>query len=501
MPLCPSSSAPAGEPSSLTPERAARNPLATPGALAHLAEVLAHADAPRWNYEVGDRIRAEDLPEYGVFARALREREVSGPAPGRLVLERVRALRERVPLFRERLPQGFDPERHWAHVPSSDREDLALRPQDFADALAVEDAAPGGLLDRLIVYDTSGGTGHALRVATHPLAQAKVNALLEFVLERHGVRLDLGAGRTPCVNLAAQAGTVVFATLFGVWGNALFAKLNLHPSQWPDREAARRFLAGLAPQVITGDPVTFAEMHAWELPVRPRALVSTALDLNPALAGFLAREYGCPVIDWYSTAETGPLAYSCPLGKGLHLMSPDLHLEVLGRDGQALPPGERGEIAVTGGRNPFVALLRYRTGDTARLDRAPCACGDPLPRLLGLEGRRPVILRDGRGGGVNSVDVSRVLRRFPLVRHQVVQRADGSLAVALRPLPGAPLDCGAVRRELGELFPGVEVAVRVDAALGAESGSGKMPVFVARALGEPLPEVLALALGGPPGGE
>ena len=62
----------------------------------------------------------------------------------------------------------------------------------------------------------------------------------------------------------------------------------------------------------------------------------------------------------------------------------------------------RGEIAVTGGRNPFVPLLRYRTGDWGRLDYGRCPCGDRMPRLLDLEGRPPVVFRRPDGSPVRS---------------------------------------------------------------------------------------------------
>ena len=50
--------------------------------------------------------------------------------------------------------------------------------------------------------------------------------------------------------------------------------------------------------------------------------------------------------------------------------------------------GVRGEITLTGGRNPFLPLLRYRTGDFASLDTIN---GHRV--LLGLEGREPVEYR------------------------------------------------------------------------------------------------------------
>ena len=105
-------------------------------------------------------------------------------------------------------------------------------------------------------------------------------------------------------------------------------------------------------------------------------------------------------------------------------MPHDIHLEVLRDDGTQAAPGERGEIAVTGGRNPFAPLLRYRTGDFGHVDYSPCSCGDPMPRLLDLEGRVPVLIRSSDGTPVSTVDLSRILREHPLLLHEFVLHAD-----------------------------------------------------------------------------
>src|SRR5262249_46519873 len=151
----------------------------------------------------------------------------------------------------------------------------------------------------------------------------------------------------------------------------------------------------------TGDPISFAEMLRLDLPARPMALVTTSVAMSPALRDQLQARYAAPVIDWYSLVETGPIGYICPRGGAYHLLPPDLHVEALRADGSPVLDGERGEIAVTGGRNPFAPLLRYRTGDWGRLDRSPCPCGDPTLRIVDLEGRSPVLLRSSDGTPVS----------------------------------------------------------------------------------------------------
>jgi phenylacetate-CoA ligase len=268
-------------------------------------------------------------------------------------------------------------------------------------------------LARLIVYDTSGTTGHALPVPFHPRTVALAHAFAGLALERHGAAFDPREGEVACVNLCAQVETFVFAVSFSVWDHALFAKVNLHPGHWAGGpEAARRWFARVRPQLVTGDPTSFAEAMRWDLPLAPRALLSTATALEPAFARELAARWRCPVIDVYSTTETGPIAGSVPDGGGLRILSDDLYVEVVDARGLPVPLGTRGEVTVTGGRNPYVPLLRYRTGDTARLVAPPASSPDPRPPPRRPR-RAPRALASRHRRCRSPVDVGRLLRLHP----------------------------------------------------------------------------------------
>jgi len=442
-------------------ERLERNPLITEAGYCRLNRILQHPCAPRWNYVVGDRIESGDLSLVEEYRRRVREdRGPSEGIPPPALLDWVERLRERVPVLRQVLPEGFNLARDWAYVPTMDREDLALR---IEQVVPVDED-----LSRLIVYDTSGTTGHALRVPHHPRAMAQNQVLIEYALERHGVRPFFGPDTVACVNLGAQeANTVIFANVFTIWNQAGFAKVNLHPKDWGSTEHARAFFREIAPLFLTGDPVGFAELLSWEIPVRPAAILSTATALSEGLKNKLRASLGCPVVDWYSVTETGPIAYACPLGRGLHILPHDIFVEALDAEGHPVREGESGEIAVTGGHNPFVPLLRYRTGDWGRIERSPCPCGEVTPRILDFEGRDPVFFRSAEGSVVNAVDIGRALRRFPVVQHEVVQRADGSCEVALRGVQRLGLDLERVESALRELLgAGIVLSLRLDETLG-----------------------------------
>jgi phenylacetate-CoA ligase len=439
-------------------DRRARNPLITPAGLENLLRVQRHPAAPVWNFETGDRIERSDLVALDRFREALAtERRAWKPTPPAAIREWVTRYRDRSAAFSRRLPPGIDLERDWAGIPPMTRADLAGR----IGEVVPRDAD----LSRLIVYDTSGTTGHAVAVPHHPLALACVQAAMETVMERYGVRPAFSPTMTGCINIGAQALSVVFPNVMTVWREAGFAKVNLHPAFWRRSGDADRFFREMDPAIITGDPVAFAEMIRWGIAVSPKILFSTALTLPGSVRETLTAHAMAwvPVVDWYSVSETGPIGYTCRENAGFHVLPPDIFVEIIDEDGRPLPAGERGEIAVTGGRNPYLPLLRYRTGDRGRIDPTPCPCGDPTPRIRDLGGRDPVLFVDGDGAPVNPVDVGRLLRPVAFFRYRMVQRADRSVDLTLQPSRPGGIDSQRIVDTLGSLFgPGIEIRVRID---------------------------------------
>jgi phenylacetate-CoA ligase len=226
-----------------------------------------------------------------------------------------------------------------------------------------------------------------------------------------------------------QGSTYTYAAVSSYLNHAGFVKLNLNPLDWRDPADRARFLDGCRPRVITGDPVSLAALAALDLHHRPLALVSTAMNLLPGLRDRVAERFASPVVDMYSLNEAGPVAVADPHGPGHLLLSHRLYVEVLDPDGAPCTPGTRGEIVLSGGFNPFLPLLRYRTGDWASLDLTD----QRQPRLLDLEGRPPVVFRTRAGLPLNNIDVTAALKPLALSQFSLHQSADGTLTLRLPP--------------------------------------------------------------------
>ncbi len=431
-----------GEP--LTEEE--RRPLIDADGRRLLASLLEHERAPKYNHTCGDRLSAAGLAAVRAF-----DVEASTTAPPRpdqtpaWLMPFVAEVMTTVPRYRSLgpVPPRFE------QVPTTGREDLVRAPWSF-----VPDDHP---LDDMVVFTTTGTTdGRVAYIPSTPEATASYAVLLRAALLTRGLSLDGGSGRVAVAQICWQKRTYTYASISTFLGQAALLKLNLNPDDWRHPDDRVAFLDAIDAEILTGDPVAFAKLATLPVTIRPKALLSTAMALSDGLRTSLEERFACPVIDIYGMNESGPIAAALPDGSGHVLLQPRLHVEVLGADGSPVAPGARGEITLTGGFNPALPLLRYRTGDHAALERR----GD-RPVLVGLAGRAPVPFVTADGRAVNTIDVTVALRRFSAGRYTVHQRADRSLALGLD-ATGVP-DEAAFVAALLELFGPVAVTThRID---------------------------------------
>lgn len=138
-------------------------------------------------------------------------------------------------------------------------------------------------------------------------------------------------------------------------------------------------------------------------------ILTSAEPLDDALGQALRRAWQCEILDHYGLTETAyGCAVECPAHEGFHVRELDVLIEIVDISGnKVLAQGEEGEVVITTLQRQGMPLVRYRTGDVARLLPAPCACGSPLRRLGSVRGRierisgqPPRIVRPAKGRGV-----------------------------------------------------------------------------------------------------
>jgi phenylacetate-CoA ligase len=119
--------------------------------------------------------------------------------------------------------------------------------------------------------------------------------------------------------------------------------------------------------------------------------------------------FGCEVANGYGGRDAGFIAHECPQG-GLHITADDIVVEIVGDDGQPLPPGQAGEIVVTHLSTNDFPFIRYRTGDVGTLGSEPCSCGRGLPLLQDIQGRSTDFVVTAAGAVMHGLALIYILR-------------------------------------------------------------------------------------------
>ncbi len=420
------------------PTDADRYPTLAEAGRAMLIRMTEHPAAPVYRNRSGNRLLREDLDGLAAFEAEMLAAPIGwrpGTPPDWITPFLAEAYAQ-IPHFRARGPAP----RRLADVPTTSRGDLA---RDIASF--VPDTVP---IERLINFRTTGTTGHPLLIASHPVVAARYLTFHKRALARFGITLRAGTGDVGVVLLGHQRRCFTYVSVTPTMDEAGLAKINLHPDDWRDPADRARYLDALAPEVVAGDPISFATLLDLPVTIQPRAILSVAMMLTDGMRNRLEKRFGCPVLDLYSMNEVGPIAVTDRGTGDRVLLQPYLYVEIVDDVGRALPPGARGEVCVTGGFNFCLPLVRYRTGDTAILGSAN---GEPL--LRDFSGRRAIRFRTATGAWLNNIDVSHALTALSAAQFALHQDATGALVLALSSdaMADAPVAEAALAKLMGDI--------------------------------------------------
>lgn len=130
--------------------------------------------------------------------------------------------------------------------------------------------------------------------------------------------------------------------------------------------------------------------------LRLKAIISTGEQLFEHQKNIMQDVFHTKVINEYGCAEVGVMGFECAEGN-LHVMSPNIYLEVVNKDGEAILD-EEGAICVTELNTMSVPFIRYKIGDRGIYYSNKCKCGLKYPIFNVLHGRIDdfIITPDGR---------------------------------------------------------------------------------------------------------
>ncbi len=376
--------------------------------LGFLKQLIQDSHAPRYNFESGDRLEEPHFLQVKQYAHNIRHQKrfwMPGQLPDWMDDFLKKAIQS-VPFYQER-PARF------ADQPTICRKDIQLAPWNFVPTTHS--------LRDMLVYQTSGTTGPPMDVLFDPVSQACWIPQMESILDSYNITITRDPSRVAIAMICAQNNTLTYASLSTYLGGAGVLKLNLNAADWKQATDPAQYLETYNPEILTGDPFAFLALRQLAPNLRPKAMISSAMKLTSSVRHELVDHFQCPMIDVYSMTECRNIAFA---KEDFHqAIRPELYLEVFDpKVDEVLPYGEMGELVVSGGNNPYLPLIRYRTGDHCRL-----RIENGVPCLYDLEAREPVLFYDSNKGFINNVDISRALSELPLMDFSLRQKRDYSL--------------------------------------------------------------------------
>ena len=336
-----------------------------------------------------------------------------------------------------------------ARIPFTDPSDLSDNPSSFL-AVRQDDVA------RIVTLRTSGSTGAAKRLF---FTQGDLDLTIDFF--HHGMSTLVRPGQKVAVLLPGDRPDSVGDLLAQGLRRMDVQTLVYGPVTDPlhAAEAIASFnahcLVGIPTQVLgvarsrAGAAIGKGNIES--------VLLSTDYVPRP-IAETLEKVWGCRVFTHYGMTETGlGGGVECEALDGYHLREADLYFEVVDHEtGEACSDGTLGEVVFTTLTRRGMPLIRYRTGDIARIIPQPCLCGSVLRRMERVRGRWNGAVRLAPECTLTLSDMDEALFRFPdLLDYRVTVSKETSgrfrLQIDVYRVEGSSLTDCEVRQMLNEV--------------------------------------------------
>ncbi len=239
---------------------------------------------------------------------------------------------------------------------------------------------PPGSVDRIFTVPTTGTHGDRKRIFftardLAPSVEFYYHAFLTFIRPGDKLLVMMGGNAEGSVGDTIDRSLSPIGVVTRVFG------------QVTDLETAWNAVLEFRPDVIVGIPYQIGALAAWSashgLPDGVPCVLLSADDVPDTIRERISRLWKAEVYSHYGLTETGLAGgVSCCANRGYHLRSCDMYAEILDPDQDGF-----GELAVTPFGREAMPLIRYRTGDIARISTERCGCGGVLPRLETIRGR------------------------------------------------------------------------------------------------------------------
>jgi phenylacetate-CoA ligase len=163
----------------------------------------------------------------------------------------------------------------------------------------------------------------------------------------------------------------------------------------------------------------------------PQALLTGAEPLYEYQRQEIEQAFKSKVYNTYGCREFMLIAAECEKQSGLHINIDHLVVETINEDKVNIT-GEAGDIVITDLMNYGMPLIRYVNGDRATISNSACSCGNPLPMIEKINGRKLDVIKTKSGQMIPGELFPHLFKEFPgLTKFQVKQSNIDSLDIFL----------------------------------------------------------------------
>lgn len=290
--------------------------------------------------------------------------------------------------------------RHLASIPTRPLSDLAdivripfTYPSDISQNPSSFLAVRQDDIARIVTLRTSGSTGESKRLF---FTEDDLELTVDFF--HHGMSTLVRPGQKVMIFLPGEKPDSV--------GDLLkrgLHRMDVHSNVYGpivDPIHAAQDISSFGAQCLVGIPTQVfrvaRSVPGSEIEKRKIESVLLSTDYVPqAIIHRLMEVWGCRVFNHYGMTEMGlGGGVECEALDGYHLREADLYFEVVDhKTGEVCLDGSVGEVVFTTLTRQGMPLIRYRTGDIARIISQPCPCGSALRRMERVRGRWGDIVR------------------------------------------------------------------------------------------------------------
>ncbi len=145
-----------------------------------------------------------------------------------------------------------------------------------------------------------------------------------------------------------------------------------------------------------------------------------------ALGKKITENWDVQLYSTYASTEMQTAFTECGHGKGGHHHPELVHVELLDDNNMPVKNGESGEVTITTFGVEGMPLIRYKTGDMARVFPASCECGRTTLRIGPILGRKQQMIKL-KGTTFYPQGIFEILQKTDHIQDYIVEAYTGSL--------------------------------------------------------------------------